>query len=212
MLLLRRALLVAAALFLLLEGAGMAMALVFNSGGSDASSRAGEKTVSPRELAAQNQSLRKRLSALAPKGIYVAVDTAANRLRLMEGEKLTREAVVSCGSGNVLPDPKGGKGWVFDTPRGEFKVESKVKNPYWVRPDWAFIEEGEAIPKKYSDRIEEGVMGDYALGIGHGYFLHGTLYTRLLGRNVTHGCVRLGDEDLEALFRAVPMGGKVYIF
>ena len=39
------------------------------------------------------------------------------------------------------------------------------------------------------------MMGDYALGIGSGYFIHGTLYKRLLGRNVSHGCVRLGDED-----------------
>jgi L,D-transpeptidase YbiS len=55
-------------------------------------------------------------------------------------------------------------------------------------------------------------MGDYALGIGNGYFLHGTLYTRLLGRNVTHGCVRIGDADLEYLYKNVPLGTKVYLF
>ena len=56
------------------------------------------------------------------------------------------------------------------------------------------------------DRIEAGTLGDYALGFGHGYFIHGTLYTRLLGRNVTHGCVRVGDEDLKDVFKAVPIG------
>jgi len=61
--------------------------------------------------------------------------------------------------------------------------------PSWVKPDWAFIEEGEDIPKNYYDRIEEGVLGDYALEIGNGYFIHGTLYTRLLGKSVTHGCI-----------------------
>ena len=55
-------------------------------------------------------------------------------------------------------------------------------------------------------------MGDYALGIGNGFFLHGTLYTRLLGRNVTHGCVRIGDADLEYLYKTVPLGTKVYLF
>ena len=27
---------------------------------------------------------------------------------------------------------------------------------FWMKPDWAFIEEGETIPKKYDDRAEEG--------------------------------------------------------
>ena len=62
------------------------------------------------------------------------------------------------------------------------------------------------------ERIEAGTLGDYALGFGDGYFIHGTLYTRLLGRNVTHGCVRVGDEDLKAVFRAVSIGTKIYIY
>jgi L,D-transpeptidase YbiS len=55
-------------------------------------------------------------------------------------------------------------------------------------------------------------MGDYALGLGNGYFIHGTLYKRMLGRNVSHGCVRLGDEDLAHLYRNVPIGTRVFIF
>lgn len=161
---------------------------------------------------ARNQALQRKIAALAPRGVHVVVDTAANRLYLKEGDRVVREAVVSCGSGNVLANPTGGQDWVFDTPRGEHKVESKVRKPLWVKPDWAFVEEGQQIPKKYSDRVEEGVLGDYALGIGRGYFLHGTLYTRMLGRNVTHGCVRVGDEDLEALYRKVPLGAKVFIY
>jgi L,D-transpeptidase YbiS len=129
-----------------------------------------------------------------------------------DGDRVVREVVVSCGSGGVLEDPKAGRSWVFDTPRGERQIKSKVKNPTWIKPDWAFIEEGEAIPKKYGDRAEEGVMGDYALGIGNGFFLHGTLYTRLLGRNVTHGCVRIGDADLEYLHKTCPSARRSYLF
>ena len=159
------------------------------------------------------QQLEKRLTALQPKGLYIVIDTAENRLRLKKGDEVVRTAVVSCGSGVVLEEPGGKKrSWVFDTPRGEFTVKSKITNPYWVKPDWAFVEEGEAIPKGVEDRIEAGTLGDYALGFGQGYFIHGTLYTRLLGRNVTHGCVRVGDEDLKYLFKAVPMGAKIYIY
>jgi L,D-transpeptidase YbiS len=142
----------------------------------------------------------------------VVVDTANNRVSLREGGRILREMVASCGSGNVLVDPVGGRTWTFDTPRGQFQVRSKVNNPVWIKPDWAFIEEGEPIPPKGADRAERNMMGDYALGIGNGYFLHGTLYKRLLGRNVSHGCVRLGDEDLEFLFKTATLGTKVIIF
>ncbi len=159
------------------------------------------------------QQLERRMAGLLPKGTYIVIDTAANRLYLKDGAKIVREAVVSCGSGVVLEEPGGKKrSWVFDTPRGEFVVKSKIANPYWVKPDWAFIEEGETIPKVLEDRIEAGTLGDYALGFGQGYFIHGTLYSRLLGRNVTHGCVRVGDEDLKAVFKAVPIGAKIYIY
>ena len=170
------------------------------------------KPVAPDKLAAANDKLQKKLAALAPKGQYVVIDTANNRVYLRDGERTLREMIASCGSGNVLVDPVGGRTWTFDTPRGQFKVQSKVNNPVWIKPDWAFIEEGEPIPKDPRQRADANVMGDYALGIGRGYFIHGTLYKRLLGRNVSHGCVRLGDEDLEFLFKTATLGTKVIIF
>ncbi len=78
-------------------------------------------------------------------------------------------------------------------------VKTKVADPVWIKPDWAFIEEGEPIPKDRADRAMPGEMGDFAIGIGDGYYMHGTLYKRLLGRNVSHGCVRLGDADIDKL-------------
>lgn len=163
-------------------------------------------------LRSENARLRRALARRAPAGLHLVVDTAANRIRVRDGDRELREIVVSCGSGGVLEDPSGKRTWVFDTPRGERTVRSKVKNPTWIKPDWAFIEEGEPPPKRYDDRVEEGVLGDYALGIGDGYFIHGTLYTRLLGRNVTHGCIRVGDDDLEFLYRKVPLGTRVYLY
>ena len=165
------------------------------------------------ELKTRNINLRGIIKRLAPSGLYIVVDTAENVLFLKQGNKIIRKAIISAGSGSILEDPSGKSKWVFDTPRGEFKVQSKIVNPRWVKPDWAFIEEGEDIPNKTSkERIEEGVLGDYALGLGNGYFIHGTLYTRLLGRNVTHGCIRVGDEDLRAVFNASEIGTKIFIF
>jgi lipoprotein-anchoring transpeptidase ErfK/SrfK len=169
-------------------------------------------TLDAKKAAAAEAAWRKRIDSLGPKGVFIIVDTGANKFYLKKGTETVREGLVSTGSGDILPDPKGKRQWIFDTPRGEFAVKSKVVNPYWVKPDWAFIEEGEPIPKNADDRVVGGELGDYALGFGSGFFLHGTLYTRLLGRNVTHGCVRIGDEDLKFLFKSASIGTKIYIY
>lgn len=159
------------------------------------------------------QALQRRLDREAPTGIYLVVDTARNRLFARRGEQVLLETIVSTGSGTILDNPgRPGTQWVFDTPRGEFTIQSKLVKPLWVKPDWAFLEEGQVIPADPMERIESGILGDYALGFGHGYFIHGTLYNRLLGQNVTHGCIRLNDRDLHAVFKLVKVGTPVLIF
>lgn len=156
--------------------------------------------------------LEQSLHDLAPRGVFIVVDQANNRLYLREGERVLREAVCSSGSGMVLRDTERGRVWVFDTPRGAFRIQKKVKNPVWKKPDWAFIEEGKRPPARASERFEYGTLGEYALYLGDGYMIHGTLYERLLGRSVTHGCIRLGRDDLRAVYEATDVGTEVYIF
>jgi len=163
-------------------------------------------------MRSENSLFRSRIKALSPKGLYIVVDTGYNILCLKQGGRVLLKTTISAGSGSILIDPEGERKWIFETPRGEFAVQSKFVNPVWVRPDWAFIEEGMPIPKKFTERAEENMLGDYALGFGNGYFIHGTLYTRLLGKNITHGCIRVGDQDLKTLYETVPPGSKVLIF
>jgi L,D-transpeptidase YbiS len=170
------------------------------------------RTASPAALDKSVKGLEARLRAYEPKGLIIVIDTAANRLRLKRAGKTVKEYVVSCGSGGLLEEPGGKRKWIFDTPRGEFAVQNKLVNPTWIKPDWAFIEEGEKIPTDYNERIDNDTLGDFALGFGDGYFIHGTLYTRMLGRNVTHGCVRVGDKDLAEVYRAASLGTRVYIY
>ncbi len=164
-------------------------------------------------LQKQNRKLSGKLQALAPDETYIVVDTNGkpNRLFLKQGQRTLLDAVCSTGKGDTLSDGKG-RVWVFKTPLGVRTVRLKKTDPKWTKPDWAFIEENEPIPRDRSKRIEEDVLGDYALDIGDDYMIHGTLYTRLLGQPVTHGCIRLGDDDLKAVYEAAPKGTKVYIF
>jgi L,D-transpeptidase YbiS len=199
-------------LFVVLELAGAAVELMIYSKPRGEKAAAGEKEKKPAELERRARFLRGRLAAYEPYGLYIVVDTAANRLTLRKGTTIVRNVVVSCGSGDVLDEPGGTRRWTFDTPRGGFAVQSKLVNPTWIKPDWAFIEEGEKPPADYNSRIDNDTLGDFALGFGDGFFIHGTLYTRLLGRNVTHGCIRVGDKDLKAVFESVGLGTRIYIY
>ncbi len=210
--LLLNALFILLATFLVVEATGFYLAFRSAPEGGTRSAREKTKRERPDDLTARNALLKESLGGLHPRGIYIVIDTGRSTLYLKDKKRVISEVVASSGSGSILVEPNGKRKWVFDTPRGEFKIESKTRRPVWRKPDWAFIEEGKPIPKNVADRLEEGALGDYALGFGAGYFIHGTLYTRLLGKNVTHGCVRLGDDDLKAVYEAVDIGTKVYIY
>ena len=164
-------------------------------------------------LRVQHEALKQQLASYAPSGIYIVVDTARNRLYVKRRDAILLDAVVSTGSGTILDHPdQPERRWIFDTPRGAFALQSKLVNPAWVKPDWAFLEEGRAIPANEMERVETGILGEYAFGFGNGYFIHGTLYTRLLGRNVTHGCIRLNDDDLRTVNQLADIGTPLIIF
>ncbi|MBD0315754.1 MAG: L,D-transpeptidase [Nitrospiraceae bacterium] len=163
-------------------------------------------------LQARYRHLSRQLVQSMPQHPYVVVDTARNHLYIKRQQQVILDALASTGSGTMLDKPDGHDQWVFDTPRGEFSVQSKLTNPVWVKPDWAFIEEGLSVPANAADRVEQGVLGEYALGFGRGYFIHGTLYTRLLGKNVTHGCIRLNDGDLKSVYQLARVGTPIIIF
>ena len=155
---------------------------------------------------------QKKIAAMTPRQAYLVVNTANNTFRLMKNHELVREGICSTGSYTVLKAGDNQK-FVFETPRGLLRVQGKEESPVWVKPDWAFIEEGLPVPPAgHSSRYERGVLGDYKLMLGRGYLIHGTLYKRFLGMAVTHGCIRLGDDDLEAVYKNLQVGSKVFIY
>ncbi|MDQ6830525.1 MAG: L,D-transpeptidase [Gemmatimonadota bacterium] len=62
------------------------------------------------------------------------------------------------------------------------------------------------------NRRIDGELGKYRLDLGDGYLLHGTPHIQTIGDAATHGCVRLTDEDIQWLYRHVPVGTRVYIY
>jgi len=165
-----------------------------------------------KELVSKAKRAQRGVAALVPGSVYIVVDTAQNKLYLKKGEKVLHEALCSTGSGGLLKDPDNDREWIFETPRGNFRVIRKAEDPVWTKPDWAFVEEGKPVPDSWSERRDYDTLGEYALYLGDGYMIHGTLYQRYLGQAITHGCIRLGDEDLERVYRMTPAGAQVLIF
>ncbi len=156
--------------------------------------------------------LDRKLAAKIPKSYYMIINCSSNEFTLLKGDKIIKKDKCSTGS-YVLLRNGAQQQWMFKTPKGEFRIQGKTTSPVWRKPDWAFVEEGLPVPpENHNSRYEYGVLGDYALSLGHGYLIHGTLYQRFLGLPVTHGCIRLNDENLELVYRSLSVGSKVYIY
>jgi hypothetical protein len=155
--------------------------------------------------------LKKKLDSYSPTDAYLVVNTSDNHFFLYKGKKLIREGNCSTGKNEKLVSAEGEN--TFYTPKGVRKVLRKQPDPVWKKPDWAFREEGLPIPSaNHPSRYETGTLGKYKLELGNGYMIHGTIYKRFIGQSVTHGCIRLLDEDLEAVYKTMAVGSKVYIY
>lgn len=98
------------------------------------------------------------------------------------------------------------------TPLGNTRITSKVANPSWTPPQSIreeAIADGDPLPAVVPPG-PDNPLGNYALRLAlPGYLLHGTNRPYGVGMRVTHGCIRMYPEDIEALFGRVPVGTSV---
>ncbi len=100
----------------------------------------------------------------------------------------------------------GDEGW--ETPVGTARIIEKRVHPTWHIP--------KSLWEKYKVKTippgPENPLGDYWMGLSiRGYGIHGTNSPWGVGRLVSHGCIRLYPEDIEVLFKRVPIGTRVEI-
>ncbi|MFA9556010.1 L,D-transpeptidase [Evansella sp. AB-rgal1] len=90
------------------------------------------------------------------------------------------------------------------TPEGEHTIIVKAENPYYRKKN---IEGGS----------KENPLGTRWIGFdaentdGRIYGIHGTNNPSSIGQDITAGCVRMKNEDVEILFQEVPIGMKILI-
>jgi len=164
------------------------------------------------QLEEENHGLRNMLRESDDGELYLVVDTECNRLTMRQGNAVLMTAIAGTGSRQFLKEDRG-RNWYFESPLGSFRVLGRERNPVWIRPDWSYVEENMPIPPQNDpDRFVRDVMGKYAILLGNGYKIHGTKWKDLLGTHFTHGCVSLGDDDLEVVHESVKNGTKVYLY
>jgi L,D-transpeptidase ErfK/SrfK len=103
-------------------------------------------------------------------------------------------------------------GW--STPLGTTRVTAKVTDPSWYVPESIREEhaaEGDPLPKIVPPG-PDNPLGRHVLRLAlPSYLIHGTNKPWGVGMRVSHGCIRLYPEDIEALFAMVPTETKVQI-
>ena len=133
--------------------------------------------------------IRPRQKLKIPKGKFsIVVDKSQNQLLLTENDRFIKSYRVATGKDN-------------STPIGTFKIVTKIPNPVWYK-------QGAVVPP---DSVEN-ILGTRWMGIDkQGYGIHGSVDPNAIGKQITAGCVRMTNHDVEELFGIVPVGTDVTI-
>jgi len=149
------------------------------------------------------QTVQLRVTRAAPTvsdhqlGRTVGVDLSTNRLTLWNGFKVLRTYPVA----TAKPG--------FTTPRGSWKVMSKVMFPTWHNPAPNGWGAGEPLVIGPGPR---NPLGTRALNLNAPAIrIHGTPSDYSIGHYASHGCIRMHMPDVEALYPLVPVGTPVLI-
>lgn len=117
-------------------------------------------------------------------GLQVVMLRERRRLLLLESGALRQSFPVAIG----MP------GW--ETPTGRFKVLQKIDKPVWVHP---------VSGDRVADQSSANPLGCTSTGF------HGTPHRWTVGRAVSHGCVRLLNENVRTLYSQVKVGTPVTV-
>ena len=152
------------------------------------------------------------LPRAAQRGIVVNV--AELRLYYFPSNSGSPPEGVAAGSRHVITHPISIGRMDWSTPLGITTITGKVVNPSWYPPQ--SIRDEHAARNDILPRVvppgPENPLGKHAMRLGlPGYLIHGTNKPSGVGMRVTHGCIRMFPEDIEALYKTVPAGTVVQI-
>jgi lipoprotein-anchoring transpeptidase ErfK/SrfK len=87
------------------------------------------------------------------------------------------------------------------SPTGSYRIAQRVVNPTWYT-------KGKIVPPGIANPLGTRWLGLSAKGYG----IHGTNSPSSIGANVSHGCIRMRNRDVEELFALVSVGDSVDLY
>lgn len=121
--------------------------------------------------------------------LYLAIHKKRHQLHVVMNDTVIYTFPVATGRGNL-------------TPEGEFRIVSKIHNPYYMR-------------KKIAGGHPDNPLGTRWMGLsidgGYKYGIHGTNRPWSIGLSASSGCIRMRNKDVEYLYRHIPLKTRVII-
>jgi lipoprotein-anchoring transpeptidase ErfK/SrfK len=116
----------------------------------------------------------------------ILVSIPDHQLALLEGDRIIKIYHVAVGAPGS------------PTPSGKFPIVQRLENPTYYKPGVVI---GPGAPNP---------LGPRWIGLNvKGFGIHGTNHPNSIGKNASHGCIRLRNDDIKDLFARVQVGDRV---
>jgi hypothetical protein len=121
-------------------------------------------------------------------GFTIAIDKSDNTLTLLNGDQIVKVYPVSTGKND-------------SSPVGQFTIKHRYADPVWFH-------KGEVVEAK----SPKNYLGTRWLGFDlPKYGIHGTIEPQFIGKQVSGGCIRMRNQDVQELYEMIPLGTSVTI-
>ena len=137
---------------------------------------------------------RDEVSSPASGGYWITINKSKNILTVYKGAAVYKKYPVATGASMGL------------TPEGKFSFVTKSVNPAWGGGGYASPVAGGAPGNPLGKRW----LG-LSVGGGGSYGVHGNASAYSIGTYASHGCVRMINPDVEAMYEYIPTGTPVWI-
>jgi len=116
----------------------------------------------------------------------IVVSIPDRKLAVIENDRVVRIFETAVGAPNS------------PSPTGSFTIINSIEHPTWYT-------KGRTVPPGPANPL-----GTRWLGLSQkGYGIHGTNVPSSIGKNASHGCIRMRNRDVEQLFKMVAVGDVV---
>ena len=119
----------------------------------------------------------------------IVVSIPDRKLAVLEGDRIVRVFETAVGAPHS------------PSPTGVYQIVNSIADPTWYT-------KGKIVPPGKCNPL-----GTRWLGLSRkGYGIHGTNRPNSIGRNASHGCIRMRNREVEELFKMMAVGEKVELY